>query len=84
MKTIESVELNIYFSDDEVVNLDLTASQFKGVITMLGLSDFSDGSYNCFSDEVVEQIAADIRKRIQIRGKDDEQINNKNNYGGNN
>lgn len=74
MKTIESVELNIYFSDGELVNLDLTASQLKGIITMLGLSDFSDGSYNCFPDEVVEQIAADIRKRIRIRGKDDEQI----------
>ena len=77
MKTIESVELNIYFSDGEILDLDLTAAQLKGIITMLGLSDFSDGSYNCFSDEVVEQITADIRKRIQIRGKDDEQMDRK-------
>lgn len=64
---IEGVELTIYCSNGENISFDLSPAQTKGIITMLGITDFDGESFKCYSDDAVLRLSESLQKRIKLK-----------------
>lgn len=52
---IEGAELTIYTTNGENLSIDLSPTQLKAIVGILGIS-FNGNMLNCFSDESVNKL----------------------------
>lgn len=53
---ITSAELTLYNEDDDCWSVDLSEWQLKAIITILGITEATENSVTCFSDEKIKDI----------------------------
>ena len=59
---ISEANLNIVFDDNNVINLELSATQLKAICLVLGITDITPDHYDCLPDEGVVWIMKKLQK----------------------
>ncbi len=61
--------INLY-NDDESYSFELSATQLRAVVMVLGITDATSHEITCFSDDTVERVISKLKGiKMQYRAK---------------